>query len=234
MTNRESTLEERHRLVGLSQEEAERRMQDEDPWLLIPEKRFGLDGEEAVEQWHEARAWALWMADGTVPGRPLQRGHYAARLGHGRQGRGGPAPRRGARPGSRDGQSRSTVRSGPGYPPGASALFPSRPTREEHGVTQDHRMGVGPGKATGLVAALERLADTMAEGRSWMNAEECAAFLSMNRDEFGKIAQAMPRHSLPPKQPGTVSRRYRYSRLSSPSGCSSADRPGRGRHQAGH
>ena len=39
---------------------------------------------------------------------------------------------------------------------------------------------------------------------------QCARFLIMNRDEFGKVAKTIPRHPLPPKRPGTVSRRYRY------------------------
>jgi hypothetical protein len=68
----------------------------------------------------------------------------------------------------------------------------------------------GPGKPTGLFATLDRLAETMAEGRAWMDSEECAAFLSMNRDEFGKVAKTIPHHPLPPKRPGTTSRRYRY------------------------
>lgn len=84
--------------------------------------------------------------------------------------------------------------------------------RERNGsvATPGSRTTPGPGTATGLVAAVERLADSMAAGRTWMNSEECAAFLSMNRDEFGKVAKTIPRHPLPPKQPGTVSRRYRY------------------------
>jgi hypothetical protein len=68
----------------------------------------------------------------------------------------------------------------------------------------------GPGRPTGLLATLDRLAETMAEGRAWMDSEECAVFPSMNRDELGKVAKTIPRHPLPPKRPGTTSRRYRY------------------------
>ena len=68
----------------------------------------------------------------------------------------------------------------------------------------------GPGRPTSLLSTLDRLAETMAESRSWMDSEQCARFLSMNRDEFGKVAKTIPRHPLPPKRPGTFSRRYRY------------------------
>lgn len=87
------------------------------------------------------------------------------------------------------------------------------------------RRAPGPGKPTGLVTTLDRLAETMADGMTWMTSEECADFISMNYDEFGKVAKMIPRHPLPPKRPGTTSRRYRYYAPRSPSGSSPASDP---------
>ena len=67
-------------------------------------------------------------------------------------------------------------------------------------MTQDHRMGVRPrqghwpGRRIGAAGRHHE-----AEGRSWMNAEECAAFLSMNRDESGNDS-AGDAASLPPPE----------------------------------
>jgi hypothetical protein len=57
-------------LPGLSRQEAELRLRDDDLWVLIPEQRCVLQGEESVEQWHEASAWASWMAAGAEPDGP--------------------------------------------------------------------------------------------------------------------------------------------------------------------
>ncbi len=70
MTERERTLAHLIGCVGLDKEEAERRLRDDDLWVLIPEQRFVLEGEEAVEQWREASAWASWMAAGAEPDGP--------------------------------------------------------------------------------------------------------------------------------------------------------------------
>jgi hypothetical protein len=49
---------------GASREEAERRVADEDLWLLDPELRCGLGGEDAVEEWQEALSFAEALANG--------------------------------------------------------------------------------------------------------------------------------------------------------------------------
>jgi hypothetical protein len=68
-----------------------------------------------------------------------------------------------------------------------------------------------PGKPTGLTAALERLADTMAEGRAWMGPRKAAEFMDLRYDEFRKIAPQLPRHEIPqdPRAAG-LRPRYRY------------------------
>jgi hypothetical protein len=70
----------------------------------------------------------------------------------------------------------------------------------------------GPGKPTGLVATLDRLAEAMAEQRSWMSPKEAARFLDMNDDEFRRIAPQLPRHPLPRRDglPAGARNRYRY------------------------
>lgn len=74
-----------------------------------------------------------------------------------------------------------------------------------------HNEPPGPSKPTGLVATLDRLAEQMAEGRAWMDAKECAAFLSMSHDEFRKIAPRLPRYEIPqdPRAAG-LRPRWRY------------------------
>ena len=59
----------------------------------------------------------------------------------------------------------------------------------------------GPGKPTGLVAVLERLADQMAEGRGWMDSKKAAEFIDWNHSEFKEWAAAgkIPRHELGPR-----------------------------------
>ena len=70
MTEQEQMLEHLTRVVGLSAEDAERRMRDRDLWgFLHPEMRDGLpDTEETVEEWRRAvvgledmQAWAEWI-----------------------------------------------------------------------------------------------------------------------------------------------------------------------------
>lgn len=65
------------------------------------------------------------------------------------------------------------------------------------------KLEAGPGKPTGLVAALERLAGQMAEQRAWMDSKEAAEFIGMPLDEFKRIAPTLPRHKI-------TDRRYRY------------------------
>jgi hypothetical protein len=69
---------------------------------------------------------------------------------------------------------------------------------------------MGPGRPTGLVTAIERLADTMAEGKAWMSAKEAAKFLDMRDDEFRRIASQLPRHQLPDGRGEGLRPRYRY------------------------
>ena len=60
-----------------------------------------------------------------------------------------------------------------------------------------------PGKPTGLVATLDRLASQMAEQRAWMDSKEAAEFLGLPLDEFRRLAPTLPRHKI-------SERRYRY------------------------
>ena len=46
MSEREKMLEHLVKEVGISREEAERRMLDDDLWVLQPERRFAPEGEE--------------------------------------------------------------------------------------------------------------------------------------------------------------------------------------------
>ena len=69
---------------------------------------------------------------------------------------------------------------------------------------------VGPGKPTGLTAAIEKLADAMAEGRAWMGPRKAAEFLDMDYPEFKKIAPRLPRHPIPREEGPGPARRYRY------------------------
>ena len=69
---------------------------------------------------------------------------------------------------------------------------------------------MGPGRPTGLTAAIERLADTMAEGRSWMDARQAAEFLGLSYDEFTRISSQLPRHLLPEGRGSGLRPRYRY------------------------
>jgi hypothetical protein len=50
---------------GLSREEAERIMEDEDLWLLIPEQRHAyMDAAEDVAEWERAYEFAYSLSDG--------------------------------------------------------------------------------------------------------------------------------------------------------------------------
>jgi len=50
---------------GRSREEAERIMEDEDLWLVIPEQRFTyLDNEEDVREWEAAYEFAYSLSSG--------------------------------------------------------------------------------------------------------------------------------------------------------------------------
>jgi hypothetical protein len=67
-----------------------------------------------------------------------------------------------------------------------------------------------PGKPTGLTAAIERLADAMAERRAWMDASQAAGFLGLSYDEFTRISSRLPRHQLPEGRGQGLRPRYRY------------------------
>ena len=67
-----------------------------------------------------------------------------------------------------------------------------------------------PGKPTGLVQAIERLADQMARGRGWMDAKETARFIGISYEDFTRIAHEVPRHALPTARGAGVKPRYRY------------------------
>jgi hypothetical protein len=69
---------------------------------------------------------------------------------------------------------------------------------------------MGPGRPTGLTAAIERLADTRAEGCSWMDARQAAEFLGLSYDEFTRISSQLPRHPLPEGRGSGLRPRYRY------------------------
>jgi hypothetical protein len=49
------------------EEDVRLRMQDNDLWILDPERRFGkqLEGHAGVGAWKEAVAWAHWLATAT-------------------------------------------------------------------------------------------------------------------------------------------------------------------------
>ncbi len=64
MSEREQTLEYLVEKVGLDRVEAERRMKDDDLWLIPPDQRVALEGEGAVEQWEEAANFACALAAG--------------------------------------------------------------------------------------------------------------------------------------------------------------------------
>ena len=50
--------------VGLTREEAEARLVDEDLWLVDPARRWAFEGEEGVRQWETAYAFARALAEG--------------------------------------------------------------------------------------------------------------------------------------------------------------------------
>jgi hypothetical protein len=51
--------------IGLSPEEAERRLEDDDLWLLIPAQRFTFaPGEEDLGEWETAAGFAESLTDG--------------------------------------------------------------------------------------------------------------------------------------------------------------------------
>jgi len=56
---------------------------------------------------------------------------------------------------------------------------------------------MGPGRPTGLIATLEKLAEAIAGGRAWMSTKEAARFLDMREDEFRRIAPSYPATSSP-------------------------------------
>jgi hypothetical protein len=68
----------------------------------------------------------------------------------------------------------------------------------------------GPGKPTGLVETLDKLAEAMAEGRAWMDAHKAAEFLGLTYDEFTRISSQLPRHPLPDGRGLGLRPRYRY------------------------
>ena len=64
MAEREQTLKFLIEEVGVSAEEAERRMRDEDLWLVPPYMRDGLpDTEKTVEEWEYALGFAKWLSE---------------------------------------------------------------------------------------------------------------------------------------------------------------------------
>jgi hypothetical protein len=75
---------------------------------------------------------------------------------------------------------------------------------------QDFGATPNPGKPTGLVATLDKLAETMAEQRAWMGAKQAARFLDMSEDEFRRIAPQLPRHPLPRRDGLSYGFRMRY------------------------
>jgi hypothetical protein len=73
MSEREKMLEHLVKEVGISREEAERRMLDDDLWVLQSERRFAPEDEEAVEEWRKAVSsfWSLggmtqWTGSGAL------------------------------------------------------------------------------------------------------------------------------------------------------------------------
>ena len=51
------------REASISPHEARLRLADDDLWILEPEVRFGLEGEEAVHQWTQAVAFMNGLAN---------------------------------------------------------------------------------------------------------------------------------------------------------------------------
>ncbi len=65
MTDRERLIEEMMRpATGMSREEAEARLVDDDLWLVHPESRFVLEGEEALAEWEQTANFANSLAEG--------------------------------------------------------------------------------------------------------------------------------------------------------------------------
>ena len=64
-TNVEQEIAHLMRTLGLSREYAERVMEDEDLWLLIPEQRFAfMEPGEDVRQWETAYDFASALVNG--------------------------------------------------------------------------------------------------------------------------------------------------------------------------
>lgn len=64
MSEREQTLKRLVDDVGMSPRQAELVMRDDDLWLLEPESRWPWEGEDAVSQWHDARAFVMTLSEG--------------------------------------------------------------------------------------------------------------------------------------------------------------------------
>jgi hypothetical protein len=60
----ETTIRRLTDVEGLSREEAERRLEDDDLWLVAPEQRFVWEPEEAERQWETAYDFAASLARG--------------------------------------------------------------------------------------------------------------------------------------------------------------------------
>jgi hypothetical protein len=75
MTEREQIIERLTSLpMGLDRATAERKLVDDDLWLVDPELRAGLEPEEAVREWQEALNFVQCLAEGfSVPDSPVNR-----------------------------------------------------------------------------------------------------------------------------------------------------------------
>ena len=62
MTEQQTDVEHLVKNVELTREVAERILEDEDLWLLIPEQRFAYEGEEDVRQWQMAADFAYSLS----------------------------------------------------------------------------------------------------------------------------------------------------------------------------
>lgn len=71
MTEREQMLEYLTESVGLDRVEAERRMKDDDLWLVPPDQRVALEGDGAVDEWEEAASFAQALSAGFSMHGPL-------------------------------------------------------------------------------------------------------------------------------------------------------------------
>ncbi len=74
MSEQEKTIEYLAKEVGISRENAELRMLDDDLWLLEPQGRYALPpGEETVREWRDAVEFleCLYLASQAVDNRAL-------------------------------------------------------------------------------------------------------------------------------------------------------------------